>query len=145
MEGDREAVRAARRRIQNASGKAIEVADGASAAYGAALAFSSAFCTPLMEAAAVCLHETGIPAGEAARLAVLLFEQALRAHRRGGRKSWSGPLAVSDEAEVLRQLAALESIDPRLARYYRESCVFALDFLGRHPELARTIRNWSER
>jgi predicted short-subunit dehydrogenase-like oxidoreductase (DUF2520 family) len=143
VEGDAGAVRAARRLVQDADGKTLELDPGSAVAYLAAVSFSSSLFTPLIEAAAAALRYAGIPPAEASRVAPMLFDRALRAHKHGGKKSWSGPLAVGDEEGVLKEAGALTARDPALGRYYRDACVFALEWFGKHPELLRKVRGSS--
>jgi predicted short-subunit dehydrogenase-like oxidoreductase (DUF2520 family) len=140
VEGDAAAVRLARRLVQDAGGRAIEVERGAAAAYLAAVSLSSSLLTPLIEAAICALRLAGAPATEAARVALTLFERSLRAHRHGGRKSWSGPLAAGDEYEVLKEAQALCARDPLLGRYYEAHCALALEFFAKHPKLMKKLQ-----
>jgi predicted short-subunit dehydrogenase-like oxidoreductase (DUF2520 family) len=140
VEGDAAAVRLARRLVRDAGSRAIEVDSGAAAGYLAAVSFSSTLFTPLIEAAIAALRLAGAPAQDASRLAEMLFERALRAHRHGGRKSWTGPLAAGDKEEVLKEAQALRACDPLLGRYYEVNCAMALEFFGRHPKLLKALR-----
>ena len=82
----------------------------------------------------------GASASEAAPVAETMFERSLRSHRHGGRKSWSGPLAMGDAEEVFKEADALGTGNPVLARYYLENCAFALDLFSRHPKVLQAIR-----
>jgi predicted short-subunit dehydrogenase-like oxidoreductase (DUF2520 family) len=139
VEGDKQSVAVARRIVQQARGKIVELNGNTAGAYLAAVSFSSSLFIPMLEASIECLRMAGVGSMEASRLAETLFERSLRAHRHGGRKSWSGPLAAGDEEEIRRELEALESHNPLLANYYREVCRFALELFGRHPKLLRSL------
>jgi predicted short-subunit dehydrogenase-like oxidoreductase (DUF2520 family) len=143
VEGDAAAVRWARLLVQHAHGRAIQVDSGAAATYLAAVSLSSSLFTPLIEAAIAALRLAGAPPLEASRVAEMLFERSLRAHKHGGRKSWTGPLALGDQEEVFKEVEALSARDPLLGRYYEVNCALALQFFGRHPKLLKALRERS--
>ena len=97
----------------------------------------------IVEAAIAALRLAGAPPLEASRVAEMLFERSLRAHKHGGRKSWTGPLALGDQEEVFKEVEALSARDPLLGRYYEVNCALALQFFGRHPKLLKALRERS--
>jgi hypothetical protein len=70
----------------------------------------------------------------AVRVAAALFQESLRGYVYSGKRSWSGPLAIGDEAAVERELAALTALMPLLARHYEEASVWARELLGGKKE-----------
>ena len=65
----------------------------------------------------------------------MLFQKTLRGWTHSGKKSWNGPLAAADEAEIERQIEALAAHAPPAARHYRAAAAFALEYFGRHGGL----------
>ncbi len=139
VEGDREAVRAARDLASEFGGKSIELNGERVWSYQAALTFSSGLLTPLIESCVECLHMAGIPGAAAGRIAESLFQRSLRSFMHAGRKSWSGLLALGDEKGIESEIEELREFDPLLAEYYRVSALFALEFFKRHPQLASRL------
>ena len=124
-EGDRRAVAEARRLAQELKASVIAVPPHALGLYQAGLTFASGLFTPLVEACVTCLRGSGLPPRTAALLADALFQQALRAYRHAGRKSWSGPLARGELRALKRELDALRRIQPPMAEYYHHAAEFA--------------------
>ena len=139
IEGDREAVRIAKHLVNELNGRAIEFNRGEMALYGAGLAFGSTLFTPLIAASMECLAVGCGDSPAALRIVEALFQSSLRAYVHAGKKSWSGAVASGEERTVLRDLRALRQVNPSLARYYRDSAVFALEFFNRHPEMLRRL------
>ena len=137
VEGDAGAVRRARRLVHDADGRTVEVERGAAAAYLAAVSFSSSLFVPLIEATLATLRLAGASPQEASSIGAMLFERSLRAHRHGGRKSWTGPLAMGDGEEVRKEAAALTVRDPSLGRYYEASSMLALQLMKELRERTR--------
>ena len=135
-EGDKRGVRQARRFVEELQAAAIEVDQEALASYEAGLSFASSLFTPVLEACRICLRDAGLTLRAANRLAEALFQQTLRAYVHAGRKSWSGPLARGDDAELATLAEALRRSNPVIAEYYCHSARSALRLLRRDPSSA---------
>lgn len=139
-EGDTAALREARRLVHDMRGRTAELNRGATALYGAGLAFATSLFTPLVAASVDALRKAGCNSAAAAHIAEALFERSLRGWLHAGKKSWAGPVPDGDQAEICRQIDALAAHDPRAARYYREAAAFALEYFERHPEVLKQLR-----
>lgn len=139
VEGDAAAIRHARRLVAELGGKAVEFDTGRMALYDAGRSFATSLFTPLIAACVECLSAAGRDPANATRVAEMLLQKTLHAYLQSGKKSWSGPLALGDQSEVRRQLAVLRENKPLLARYYRRSAAWALEYFDRHPELQRDL------
>jgi predicted short-subunit dehydrogenase-like oxidoreductase (DUF2520 family) len=131
VEGDRAAVREAKRLVGCFGGRVEEISSARLGVYAAGLAFGSGLFTPLMEASVLCLQESGMQKASAMKVVEALFQSSLRAYMYAGRRSWSGVLANGDRAAARREIEALAASHPVLARYYREAALFALQLLGK--------------
>lgn len=128
VEGDRRAIREAKGLFQGGPALVWEMPCGRKSVFLAALTFASGLLLPVADAAARCLRATGLPAPACNSLAEQLLDRALRAYLHGGRKAWGGVLAEADATQIARELAALETADPGLARAYRQLARFALEW-----------------
>ena len=138
-EGDRAAVRAAKRLASLVGGRVEEVRTERIGLYRAALSFSTCLFIPLMEAAYECLRGAGIDDSAAMRITEQLFHQSVRGYHYSGKRSWSGVVAKGDSSRVWREIDALAEVKPHLAHYYCEGAAFALDYFGRHPALRESL------
>ncbi len=127
VEGHRDAVKEARRLIHDQRSRVFEVQSERKALYLAALSFSTRLFVPLADAAVQCLRASGLNSAVASAIAERLFHKTLRSYLHAGRKSWSGPVAVSDQREMCRQIEALEALDPVLAQFFRASAALTLE------------------
>ncbi len=130
IEGDGAAVREAKSLARALGGRAEEASAEKMDLYLAALSFGTSLFTPLLEAAVRCLRQAGLPQASAVKVAEALFRESLRGYVYAGKRSWTGPLAMGDRPAVERELEALAASAPLLARHYRDSSAWALEFLG---------------
>lgn len=136
IEGDREAVRAARRLFGNST-QAIEVGREAKTRLLAACTVASDLFIPLASAVQSCVRSAGLRGEPASALVERLFARALRTFLKSGRQSWTGPRSAPDAAEVARLCAVLQEIDPKLAGFFRGSIINALELFGRDASSLR--------
>jgi predicted short-subunit dehydrogenase-like oxidoreductase (DUF2520 family) len=139
VEGDRPAVRAARRLIEDHETKVIEIQTAEKSLLAAGLVFATSLFTPLAAAGVDCLRKAGVRSGPAAAIVERLVQKSLRGYIKAGRKSWGGPFASRDQDAVLRQLKALFRSNPLLASYYTESALFALQLFRQDSEWLRLL------
>ena len=135
VEGDRPAVREARRLVRELRGRAIELPRSAAPLYDAGVTLATSLFTPLIAASVDSLRKAGCSRIVAAEVAEGLFQKTLRAWAHVGRRSWTGPVARGDLTAMGKQIEALARHDPAAARYYRQASAFAFEYLHRHPEL----------
>jgi len=134
VEGDRRAVRAARRLIEEGPARAFELARGHKPVFLATLCFTGPLLMPLADAASRCLRAAGLPAPACNHIGGQLIHKTLRSYLHAGRKAWSG---LPDAGQLARQVAALEASDPELARCYRTLATLAAEwFEGRGGPIA---------
>jgi predicted short-subunit dehydrogenase-like oxidoreductase (DUF2520 family) len=141
VEGDAQAVRAARLLVEDGRTRVVEIAPGTKDLFLAGLVFATSLFTPMAAAAIECLKGAGLETGVATHVAERLFERSLRGYMKAGRKSWGGPLAMKDQEQVRRHLDALFRASPLLASYYTESALFALRLFRQESDwlpIART-------
>lgn len=127
VEGERRAVREAKRLFRDGAARVHELACGGKGLFMAALTFSGSLLLPVADAAARCLRAAGLPAAATNAINGALLEKARRAYLHAGRKAFGGVLADRDEGEVARELAALEHVDPSLAEAYRVLARLAME------------------
>jgi predicted short-subunit dehydrogenase-like oxidoreductase (DUF2520 family) len=140
-EGDRAAVRDAKRLVRELGGSLLELDSQRMAHFAAAVSLASSLFTPLIAACTECLTAASGDPRESARLTEELLLKSVRAYGHAARKSWNGPLARGDAAAVLREWSALAETDPVLARYYRDAALFTLTWFDRYPALQEHLRN----
>jgi predicted short-subunit dehydrogenase-like oxidoreductase (DUF2520 family) len=139
VEGDEKALRWAQILVTDWHGKILRLKPGQKVLYHAAATFASPLFTPLIQAAVVLMGHAGVGRKAAIQALKPLLLTTLENFTHSGRQSWTGPLARGDAGTVQKHVAALESADPVLARYYRWSALSALSLFDRHPELRRIL------
>jgi predicted short-subunit dehydrogenase-like oxidoreductase (DUF2520 family) len=139
VEGDEKALRWAQILVTDWHGKILRLKPGQKLLYHAAATFVSPLFTPLIQAAVVLMGHAGVGRKTAIQALKPLLLTTLENFTHSGRQSWTGPLARGDAGTIEKHVAALESADPVLARYYRWSALSALSLFDRHPELRRIL------
>jgi predicted short-subunit dehydrogenase-like oxidoreductase (DUF2520 family) len=131
LEGERVAVREARRIVDAGTGRSLVVKRGAKPLIHAALTLCESLLFPLLDGADECLKLAGVPRPLADSF---LEGGALRASRmygKSGRKAWNGPLASGDAEAIGRQIEALSLNNPELSRFFADQCGLALQYFSR--------------
>ena len=119
IEGDRDALKAARHFVAEMRATAVEIDAGDVALFSAATTFASSLFTPILEACMLAVRAAGISGSLRAQVVESLFQQSLRSYLYSGRKSWSGTVANGDKEGMMRELTSLEALLPDLAELYR--------------------------
>jgi predicted short-subunit dehydrogenase-like oxidoreductase (DUF2520 family) len=137
VEGDRLAVRAAKRLLDTGGARALEIRRSSQVLYAASSTFGSCLFVPLVDASVACLRQAGLTRGQAGLIVEKTIQKSLRSYLKGGRRAWKGPLALRNRDAVLRQLEVLREIDPLLATYFAECARQSLKLFGKSA-------NWLE-
>lgn len=133
-EGDAAAVRAVREWGRTAKIRLVELNEGTKLMYGAALTSANTLILPVLEAAQRSLRGAGLSLPDARRIVAYLAAGAVRAHKAHGRKAWRNPGLPGRRAAVRAQLAALEGLDGRLAKFQASGLRAALGLFGQPGE-----------
>jgi predicted short-subunit dehydrogenase-like oxidoreductase (DUF2520 family) len=139
VEGDEKALRIAQSLVNDWHGKLLRLKAGQKVLYHSAATFASPLFTPLIHAAVTLLGHAGIGPKAAIQALKPLLLTTLDNYVHSGRQSWTGPLARGDAGTIQKHLAALQAVEPILARYYRGSALSALAILDRHPGIQRML------
>jgi predicted short-subunit dehydrogenase-like oxidoreductase (DUF2520 family) len=139
VEGDRQAVRAAHRLLDDRETKVLEIQTAEKSLLAAGLVFATSLFTPLAAVGVDCLRKAGLKPGPAVATIERLVQKSLRGYIKAGRKSWGGPFATRDQEAVLRQLTALFRSNPMVASYYAESAMFALQLFRQDSDWLRSL------
>jgi len=119
VEGDRLAIREARSLVEDREKRAVDIARPLKPFYLAALTSTGTLLFTLLLAASECLRHAGIPSSFSAVMLDRQLSKTLRAFVKGGRNAY--PILQ----ELPKQLRALSSANPALARYIEESSELA--------------------
>jgi hypothetical protein len=131
VEGDRLAVRYAKRLIEGGGGAVIEIRRGYAGVCAAGVAFASWLLLALVDAAALCFRQAGLTPRKAGAIVERIGQRTLRAYLKGGRRACR-VLATAEERSAFRhQLESLRKARPELAGLFLELAVLALNHLGR--------------
>ena len=129
-EGDRGAIREARKLVKKFGGRLEEINANKMAVYSAGLSFGIGLFTALMEASMQCFQDAGMSKASAEKVVETIFQSTLRAYIYAGKRSWSGPLAHGDSEAMEREIESLAASKPLLARHYRETATLARQILS---------------
>jgi hypothetical protein len=131
VEGDRLAVRYARRLIEGGGGIAIEIRRNYAGVCAAGVAFASWLLLALVDAAAVCFRQAGLAPRKAGAIVERVGQRTLRAYLKAGRRACR-VLATAEERTAFHyQLESLRKAQPELAGLFLELAGLALNHLGR--------------
>ena len=117
----------------------LELPLGRKAVFQAGVSLAQSLCWPLLAASADAFAATGLPPTQAQLLAENLLGQMGRAFLRGGKKSWSGPVAEADLEAIERRWEGLRRSNPRLGTLFLEAAAAAARHFSRQEELACAI------
>jgi predicted short-subunit dehydrogenase-like oxidoreductase (DUF2520 family) len=126
VEGDNRAVAVARQLAENEDARTLRIEQFRKPVYNAGLSVARDLALPMVAACAESLRASGLSPLAALDITERGFQRTLRAYRRGGRKSWEGPLPRKEAASIRSNLEGLEAANPALAAYYAGSAAGAL-------------------
>jgi predicted short-subunit dehydrogenase-like oxidoreductase (DUF2520 family) len=133
-EGDRRAIRAAKRLVEHDSVRVLTIESGRKAHYRAGVAFATTLAMPLLTACVETFRAAGLEQNEATTVATRLFSRTMRSYVKAGRRSWEGPLVGKNIETIRRQVQALLQTNPALASYFYESSVMAVQLMRQDPK-----------
>jgi predicted short-subunit dehydrogenase-like oxidoreductase (DUF2520 family) len=119
VEGDKPAVRAAKRLVEHGDRRAVAIERGLKPFYQAALTCTGSLLFALLLAASESLRHAGVEAPVSAAILERQIGKSLRSYLRAGRRGYQPPVQLS------RQLHTLSHADPPLATYVEQSCRLA--------------------
>jgi len=131
VEGDKHAVREARRLVEGGGGRVLVVQRSSQALCAAGASLASWLVAPLIDASVSCFRDAGLTPRRAGPLAEGIVERTLRAYLKGGRRAWKCPSSPDQRKVFLRQLRAVGEADPALAEFLLETARHALCRMGR--------------
>jgi predicted short-subunit dehydrogenase-like oxidoreductase (DUF2520 family) len=134
IEGDAQAVRAARQIARALGGSPVLIAGNKKVLYHAAAAMAAGHILALVEAATQLLLSLGMKRKEAVRALLPLTRQVLEnLERLGPRSAWTGPLSRGDYKIVRAHLDALQELPLEFARAYEALSRLAARVLPQDP------------
>ncbi len=132
LEGDAEAVRAARAMVRDLGGRPVKISASKKRLYHAAAALAAGHVLAVEEAATRMLMSAGMKRHEAVRSLLGLTRQVLENFERlGSRAAWTGPLARGDYRVIMAHAEAMSELPAEYMEAYE-----ALNRLG-----ARVLAN----
>jgi len=134
IEGDRTAVRAARRLFEEGGGRAVEVRRSARGICAAGTSLASWILLPLVDASLSCFRHAGLTPRRGRLVVERLVERSLRSYLKGGRRSWRGPATPEARRAFRMQLEALRGTDPALAETLLTASKLSLHYLGKSTD-----------
>ena len=121
--------------------KYIEIADGSSDSFGAAVTLGSGALTPLIDRVAGLLRSCGVRDSEAPTLAAALFQRTAGEYAHSGRQSWEWYMREPRASDLEAQIdAAGRCFGPVM----RELILLGLDTFEKYRDLAASLRNPGE-
>ena len=139
VEGDRLAVRWARRLVEEGGGIAIEIERGTAGLCAAGESLATWLLLALLDASAGCFRRAGLPAGGAGPIVARLAHRAVRSYLKGGRRACRLPETPEEQVRFRLQLEALRRADPALAGFLLEVALLAFAHLGRDGAWLRKL------
>jgi len=129
-EGEQAAIRAVRGWASAAEIRFVELRSGTKQMYAAGLTAAEALITPILDTALRSLRAAGLSTPEARRIVAHIVDSSIRGHHAHGRKTWPNPASPARRDAVRAQLAALETMDERLALFQRRCLEATLELYG---------------
>jgi predicted short-subunit dehydrogenase-like oxidoreductase (DUF2520 family) len=130
IEGDVQAVRAARTFVRRIGARAFEIPTPMKSLYHAAAVMASGGVTALLSASLEALQHCGLNEAQARRVLLPLTEATVANVRAvGPRRALTGPVRRGDLGTVQRNLDALAAIDERWLGVYRLLAAYSLSLI----------------
>jgi predicted short-subunit dehydrogenase-like oxidoreductase (DUF2520 family) len=127
-EGDAAALAVLMPAFESIGARVSTIAAQSKTLYHAASVMVCNYLTALMEAGLKCYEQAGLPRATAsAMMEPLVRETVDNLFRLGTVNALTGPIARGDHAVVVRQLAALQAFDSRIAEIYRSLGAVAVE------------------
>lgn len=139
IEGDRRAVRWARRLIEDGGGVAVQIERGSAAVCGAGESLATWLLLALLDASAMCFRRAGLTAGGAGPIVARLAHRTVRSYLKGGRRARRLPETAEERIRFRLQLEALRRADLALAGFLLEVAVLTFQYLGRDSGWLREL------
>jgi predicted short-subunit dehydrogenase-like oxidoreductase (DUF2520 family) len=133
-EGDRRAIRAAKRLVEQDGVRVLTIESGRKAHYRAGVTFATTLAMPLVTACVETFRAAGLDQNEATMVATRLFSRTMQSYVKAGRRSWEGPLVGRNLETIRRQVQALLQTSPALASYFYESSLMAVQLMRQDPK-----------
>ena len=137
VEGDRLAVREAKRLFDAGGGQVLEIRRSMRGVAAAGTSLASWLLFPLVDASMSCFRHAGLTPRRGRPVIERLVERSLRAYLKSGQRAWKGPSTAEEREAFLVQLESLREADPALARILLEAARLSLRHLGKDT-------NWLE-
>jgi predicted short-subunit dehydrogenase-like oxidoreductase (DUF2520 family) len=131
VEGDRLAVRGAKKLVEVGGGRVLEIRQCTQRVCAAGASFASWLLVPLIDASVECFRAAGLTPGRAGPIVERIVERSLRAYLKGGRRSWKEPRSAEQRRAILRQVESLRKTDSELASFLLDTARVSLSHLGR--------------
>jgi predicted short-subunit dehydrogenase-like oxidoreductase (DUF2520 family) len=139
IEGDRQAVRWARRLVEDSGGVAVEIERGSASLCAAGESLASWLLLALLDGSARCFRRAGLTAGAAGPIVARLAHRAARSYLKGGRRACRVPETQEEQFRFRLQIEALRRADPALAGFVLEVAVLAFQHLERDSGWLREL------
>ena len=131
IEGDRGAVRLAKRLVEGGGGVAIEIRPESSGVCAAGVSLASWLLLALVDASAGCFRKGGLTPGKAGPIVERIAQRTVRSYLKGGRRACRVLATAEDRSAFRYQLESLRKTDPALAGFFLDLALLALNRLGR--------------
>ncbi len=139
IEGDRQAVRWARRLVEDSGAVAVEIERGSAGLCGAGESLATWLLMALLDASAMCFRRAGLRPGGAGPIVARLAHRAVRSYLKGGRRACRVPETAEERIRFRLQLEALRRADLALAGFLLEVAVLTFQYLGRDSGWLREL------
>jgi predicted short-subunit dehydrogenase-like oxidoreductase (DUF2520 family) len=139
IEGDRLAVRWARRFIEAGGSIAVEIERGSTGVCAAGESLATWLLLAVLDASARCFRRAGLTAGGAGPIVARLAHRAVRSYLKGGRRACRLPETPEERVRFRLQLEAVCRADLALAGFLLEVAILAFQHLGRDSGWLREL------
>ena len=140
VQGDAEAVKAARTIVRKLAGRAIVLESDGIELFHAGLTMGTALVTPLLDRLAQVFRKAGVRDKTAMELASAIVEKTAKSFGHSGRQSWLWHLQEPDPAKLSAEEAALRA-KTGYADAFQMELIAALEALGRHDAILNRLKN----
>ena len=131
LEGDRQAVRAAKLLVEGGGGQILEVHDGYSSVCEAGATLATSLLLSAMHSAAQCLRLAGVSSGDAAITVGEMAQMSVRNYLKAGMRACRLPRSHEERFAFRQRVESLQRLDPKLAAFFSDLGRLALESQGR--------------
>jgi predicted short-subunit dehydrogenase-like oxidoreductase (DUF2520 family) len=130
LEGERQALRAAKQLVEESGGQILEVRPGYSSVCEAGVTLATSLLLSAMHSAAQCLRLAGLSSRDAAATVGDLAQMSVRKYLKAGLRACRLPRSPEERVAFRQRVDSLQRFDPKLGAFFSDLGKLAVESQG---------------